>query len=136
MRKSFIFIFGLLLASGVAFATSEDDATSQGVWGWIHKNLTSSQLATTVRDYEDVTAANTITYGECGKTFFLNSATEFASTLPTPIAGCSFRFIVKAAPVGTAYTVVTNGGSNLINGSATVNGAVVAAANEDRTILA
>jgi len=78
-----------------------------------------------------VTAANTIAYSECGTTYFLNSATEFASTLPAPEAGCFLKFIVKAAPVGASYTVVTSGSSNIIYGEAVVNGAAVAAVTED-----
>lgn len=66
---------------------------------------------------ETVTAANTITAEESGKTFFLNSATEFASTLPAPKAGMRFTFIVKAAPSGADYTIVTNGSSNVIKGA-------------------
>jgi hypothetical protein len=58
----------------------------------------------------------TLTAADSGKTVFLNSATEFATTLPLPAAGLRFTFIVKAAPVGTAYTVVTNGGANIIKG--------------------
>lgn len=65
---------------------------------------------------ETVTAANTITAAESGKTFFLNSATEFVSTLPAPAAGLKFTFIVKAAPSGASYTIVTNGSSNIIVG--------------------
>lgn len=131
MRKYLIFVLLAMFGSGAAWAALESDMTSQGVWSWIHKNLTASQLSTMVSDYEDVTAVNTLTYGECGKTVFLNSGTEFATTLPAPSAGCSFEFIVKAAPAGQAYTVVTSGGANLIDGSATVNGAAVAAVNED-----
>lgn len=65
---------------------------------------------------ESVTATNVITASECGKTFFLNSATEFASTLPaisTITAGCTFSFIVKAAPSGASYTILT--GNSLEN---------------------
>lgn len=60
---------------------------------------------------EDVTAANVITASENGKTFYLNSATEFASTLPAPFAGGKFTFIVKAAPSGASYTVVGASGT-------------------------
>lgn len=66
--------------------------------------------------FEDVTAANTLTSAECGKTMTLNSATEFASTLPAPVAGCYFKFIVKAAPSGASYTIVTNGGADIMIG--------------------
>ena len=129
MRK---FLFLLLLVPFIASATTlKGDITSQGNTSFLHKNITAQKLATMVRDYETVTAANTILYTECGTTYFLNSATEFASTLPAPVAGCKFKFVIKAAPSGASYTVVTNGGDNVIQGSATVNGAAVPAVNED-----
>jgi len=68
---------------------------------------------------EDVTATNVITAAESGKTFFLNSATEFVSTLPAPAAGLDYTFIVKAAPSGADYTVVTNGGADIMIGMVT-----------------
>lgn len=80
---------------------------------------------------EILTAVKTVVASESGMTFILNSATEFAVTLPAPALGLSYRFIVSAAPVGTSYTVVTSGGANLIDGSATVAGLVIAAADED-----
>ena len=66
---------------------------------------------------EVVTAANTITAAENGKVFFLNSATEFASTLPAPFGGAHYTFIVTAAPSGASYTVVTEGGCQILAGS-------------------
>jgi hypothetical protein len=59
--------------------------------------------------YEDVTATNTITADEGGKIFYLNSATEFVSTLPTAstAAGMVVTFVIKAAPSGADYTVST-----------------------------
>jgi hypothetical protein len=66
---------------------------------------------------EIVTAANTITEDESGQTFFLNSATEFASTLPAPKKGMRFTFIVTAAPSGADYTITTSGSSNIIKGA-------------------
>jgi len=64
---------------------------------------------------EDVTATNTITEGENGQVFYLNSATEFASTLPAPAAGLHFTFIVDAAPSGAAYTIGSNSGDNVMD---------------------
>jgi hypothetical protein len=66
---------------------------------------------------EIVTATNVITAAESGKTFFLNSATEFVSTLPAVAAGLRFTFIVTAAPSGASYTIVTNSSSNVIKGN-------------------
>lgn len=85
----------------------------------------------TVKSVETVAATNAITAAESGKVFVLSDATEFASTLPAPAAGLHYRFVIGAAPDGADYTVVTNGGANIIEGLAVVNGATVAAANED-----
>lgn len=66
---------------------------------------------------EVVTATKTLTAGENGKTVFLNSATEFVTTLPAPALGLKYRFIVAAAPSGASYTIVTNGSANIIKGA-------------------
>jgi hypothetical protein len=63
-----------------------------------------------------VTATKAVSAAESGTTFFLNSATEFVSTLPAPAAGLSYSFIVVGAPSGASYTVVTNGSANIIVG--------------------
>ena len=65
---------------------------------------------------ETLTATTTLTDADNGKTFFLSSSTEFATTLPAPKAGFWCQFIVAAAPSGASYTVVTNGSSNIIKG--------------------
>jgi len=64
----------------------------------------------------DLTAASTLTAADSGKTLFLNSATEFATTLPAPAAGLRFRFVVKAAPASASYTVVTASSANVLIG--------------------
>lgn len=61
--------------------------------------------------HEVVTATNVITASENGKTFYLNSATEFVSTLPAPALGLTFTFVVAAAPSGASYTVVGASGT-------------------------
>lgn len=69
-----------------------------------------------VTEGEVVTATNAIAASENGKTFFLNSTTEFVSTLPAPALGLRFRFIVSGAPSGASYTIVTNSSANVIKG--------------------
>ena len=108
-----------------------------------NKTLTSPTITsptTFVNTGEEVTAANVITAAEAGKTFFLNSATEFASTLPTAAsvtAGTRYRFVVTAAPSGASYTITTgNSLENKIYGLVVVNGATVAAADEDTITFA
>ncbi len=65
---------------------------------------------------EVVSATNVIAASESGKTMFLNSATEFVSTLPAPALGLNYRFIVAAAPSGASYTIVTNASANILKG--------------------
>lgn len=72
-----------------------------------------------------LTAASTLTSAQSGTTFFLSSATEFATTLPAPSAGLTYTFIVGAAPSGASYTIVTASSANIIKGQA-VNAAGVA----------
>ena len=65
-----------------------------------------------------LTALSTLTAAQSGRTFFLNSATEFVTTLPAPAAGLIYTFIVAAAPSGASYTIVTNASANIIKGQA------------------
>ena len=65
-----------------------------------------------------LTAASTLTAAQSGQVFFLNSATEFVTTLPAPAAGLNYTFIVGAAPSGASYTVVTASSTNIIKGQA------------------
>lgn len=60
---------------------------------------------------ETVTAINVILATETGTVFFLNSATEFVSTLPAVAAGLEFTFVVVGAPSGASYTVVAASGT-------------------------
>lgn len=92
--------------------TNSDTQTLSG------KTLASPVLVTPVwsEPTEDVTATNVIVALESGTTYFLNSVTEFVSTLPAVSAGLHFRFIVKAAPSGANYTVVTDGSANIMVG--------------------
>lgn len=69
----------------------------------------------TTEESEVVTTTNVITASESGKTFYLNAAGGFTSTLPVPALGLKFKFIVKTAPT-TAYIITTNAGANLLYG--------------------
>jgi hypothetical protein len=73
--------------------------------------------ATTERvPVETVAATNALTKAESGKVMFLDSATEFVTTLPAPAAGLEFEFIVANAPESASFTIVTNGSANIIRG--------------------
>jgi hypothetical protein len=63
---------------------------------------------------ETVITTNVIASTECGKTFFLDLAGGFTSTLPAPVAGCKFKFIAVTAPT-TAYIVASNAGADIIH---------------------
>lgn len=68
------------------------------------------------RNAEIVTGTRTVRQEENGKTFFLNSGTEFVTTLPPPAIGLRYTFLVTAAPVGASYTIVTAASANIIKG--------------------
>ena len=67
------------------------------------------------------TAAATLTAEDSGKTFYLNSVTEFATTLPVATSAPGFKatFIIKSSPVGASYTI--SSASNNIHGVITTS---------------
>ncbi len=95
-------------------------------------SVTTSQIGLGRGGIEIVTAANVITREESGKTFILNSATAFASTLPEVEAGLEFTFIAGATQVtGGNHTIVPNASNdNTIYGEYLVAGATVPASAE------
>lgn len=99
MSGEHVFIDGLL--AGKVKSAGAVEATS-GILG---------KKAVTV-----LTATKTVLASESGTIFILNSATEFASTLPRPEAGLHYTFIVGAAPSGANYTIKSYGDANIIHG--------------------
>jgi len=68
---------------------------------------------------QDLTQTTSLTPTDSGKVFFLNSGSEFTTTLPSVAdagAGWSCKFIVKIAPVGDAYIITekTSADTNII----------------------
>lgn len=96
--------------SGTTEVEILDASATQTLTG---KTLTSPVITTPTETAltENVTATNVIAASESGSVFFLNSATEFVSTLPAVAAGLKFTFIVVAAPSGASYTVVGASGT-------------------------
>jgi len=71
----------------------------------------------------DLTETTSLTPGDSGKVFFLNSATEFTTTLPSVAdagAGFNVKFIVKAAPSSANYVISEKASSDtnviIVNG--------------------
>lgn len=84
-----------------------------------------NQAADVSAMFEVVTTTNPIAASENGKTFFLNSATGFVSTLPAPALGLRFKFVIGATPPTSGnHTIVTTTSANIIFG-------VCAVATED-----
>jgi hypothetical protein len=65
-----------------------------------------------------LSAASTLTADDNGTIYFLDASSEFATTLPSPFLGAEFTFIVKTAPSGASYTVITASSGNVIKGMA------------------
>jgi hypothetical protein len=88
---------------------------------------TDGTTVTSLDTVEVVTTTNVITAVESGRTFVLNSATAFVSTLPAKAAGLCYRFYAGATQVtGGNHTVVCTNNDNTMFGSVTVAGVVVA----------
>ena len=88
---------------------------------------TDGEVVTSLDTVEVVTTTNVITAAESGRTFVLNSATAFVSTLPAKAAGLRYRFYAGATQVtGGNHTIVCSNDDNTIFGSVTVAGALVA----------
>jgi|TARA_R110000751_G_scaffold109603_3_gene206864 hypothetical protein len=88
---------------------------------------TDGEVVTSLDTVEVVTTTNVITAAESGRTFVLNSATAFVSTLPAKAAGLRYRFYAGATQVtGGNHTIVCSNDDNTIFGSVTVAGVLVA----------
>lgn len=97
-------------------------------------DMNANRLTDVDEDYEAMSAADTITTAECGKTFYIGGDPEYDLTLPTAgsCAGCVMRFVLTAAPSGANYRVETgNSLENIIYGSVVVDGAAVPGVQED-----
>ena len=79
------------------------------------------------QDQKAVTADTTLTYSDSGKTILLDAVGE-AITLPAPLAGVNYKFLVTAAVITSAQTVAATGA--LIYGSVTEAGLVQLASAE------
>jgi hypothetical protein len=103
---------------------------------WVPNKAAELAGAVQTTMHQVLTAASTLNAdADNGKTFYLSSSTEFATTLFAPFLGARLTFIVGAAPSGASYTVVSAASANVIKGLA-VNAAGVAgdAGTADDTI--
>jgi hypothetical protein len=66
-------------------------------------------------EFEVLNTTRTVLANESGKTFLLNLAGGFVTTLPPVAFGLKFNFIVQTAPT-SAYTIVTDASANVIVG--------------------
>lgn len=92
---------------------------SGGITGNVTGNLTGNVTGAVngAASSEVVVTTNVIGATESGKTFFLNHATGFVSTLPAPALGLNFKFIIGGVPPTSGnHTVVTKDSANVIHG--------------------
>lgn len=64
-----------------------------------------------------LTSTTTLTAADFGKTIFLNAATEFVTTLPSPVLGARLKIVCANAPESASFTVVTASSANVIYGA-------------------
>lgn len=75
-----------------------------------------NQAADVSAMFETVTATKSVDADENGKTFFLDAAAGFVTTLPEPALGLRFKFIVATAPTSNGYHIVTTDGDDIMKG--------------------
>jgi|TARA_E500000318_G_scaffold111996_2_gene133225 hypothetical protein len=91
----------------------------------------SNDVTRIFKSTEVLTAGTTLTNADSGKVVFLNAAGGGTVTLPSLKAGSNFKFIIGATEPTTAWVIDSAEGDN-IDGVIVVNGASVAAAEEDQ----
>lgn len=80
---------------------------------------------------ETISSASTLTEADSGKWYELNNSTGVVVTLPAVKSGVNFRFVVGATFATDNFVIDSAEGDN-INGILVVNGASVAASDEDQ----
>ena len=83
-------------------------------------------------DYMSLTADTTLTASDSGKHILLDAVGE-AITLPAPIAGVNYKFICNVTTATSDWVITAT--AAVIQGSAQVAGAVVAASDETAVTL-
>lgn len=136
-------LIAILLAATTAWAVTTGDRYNFEGPVTVSGDLTTSGSVTNsgtvtnsgaiIVPNETTTTTDTLTASQCGSTITLNNTTGYVTTLPTPTAGCEFKFNVKTQNTSGNHTVVTSSSANVIYGSLVVAGAVVACATEDTT---
>lgn len=81
---------------------------------------------------KEISADTTLTAADSGKVIMLDAIGEVV-TLPSPLSGLNFKFIVSTTVATSDWTIVS--ATNVIYGSAQVAGAVVAADAENTITL-
>jgi hypothetical protein len=94
-------------------------------------STTSNDVTRIFKDVEAKTAGATLTAADSGKVIILNAAGGGTITLPALKAGANFKFIIGATEPTTDWIVDSAEGDN-IDGIIVVNGASVAAVEEDQ----
>lgn len=101
-------------------AYTPDTSTAEGI-GVVSDELFLNRGGAAIRImtglHKELTATYLVPTSENGAVYYLNATTEFVTTLPVAALGLQYTFIVKAAPSGASYTVVTDSSSNVIKGN-------------------
>lgn len=75
-----------------------------------------NQAADVSGRFESITTTRAVLDTENGKTFFINNANGFVTTLPAPALGLRYTFIVGTAPTSGNHTIVSASSANIIKG--------------------
>ena len=80
--------------------------------------FTSAPTGPRTSNVVDMTSATVSpTASQSGSTFLFDRAAGVTVTLPTPVAGIAYRFIVVTTVTSNSYKIITNAGTTFVTGS-------------------
>lgn len=95
----------------------ELDASDISVNSLQLKKATQPNLRNVMRETILTTAARTLIAGESGADVIWNHATGHTITLPAPVVGLRFRFLVGVTNTGGNHKLITDAGTTFLKGS-------------------
>lgn len=121
--------------SGTAYANISDRTVMSSGGHYMLRLLSDDiyiyEMSKNAVPTEVIAADRTLRQSDSGKTIFVNASEAREITLPAPLPGLRFRFVVNDAISTGNVTVVTSSSDNVIAGTVVVNGSPVNDTNAD-----
>lgn len=95
----------------------DDTVLSSALFSTVGPGTTAPSIRNNVRHTIPLTAATTLTAAQSGALCVWTTATGCTATLPAPVIGLWYEFLVAVTNTGTACKVITDAATTFIGGS-------------------